>query len=72
MGKQRKSSIVKRAGKFCVRVAYTGSLGKRRELMRRATDRKHARQIQKELVKQLESAEQGNQRAEISELRKPI
>lgn len=62
--KERKGFIVERAGKLYVRVSYTDNLGKRRELMRRAQDRKHARQLQKDLVKQLDSAE-GNQRAEL-------
>ena len=38
-------------------MSYTDSLGKRRELMRRAEDRKHARQLRKDLVKQLDSPE---------------
>jgi hypothetical protein len=45
-------------------VAHTDSLGKRRELMRRAKDKKHARELKKQLVKELASAE-GNPRAEI-------
>jgi hypothetical protein len=65
MAKQRKGSIVERAGKLYVRLSYTDSLGKRREVMRRAKDEARARQLQKELVKQLDSAEQGNQRAEL-------
>lgn len=63
--KDRKGYIVERAGKLYVRVQYTDNLGKRRELKRRAKDRTHARQLQKELTKQLDSAEQGNQRAEL-------
>lgn len=57
MGKERKGSIVERDGKFYVRVSYTDSLGKKRELMRRANDRKHARQLQKELVNKLDSSD---------------
>ena len=53
--KDRKGFIVERAGKLYVRVSYTDNLGKRRELMRRAQDRKHARELQKQLVKQLAS-----------------
>src|SRR5262245_10731785 len=60
----RKGFIVERAGKLYVRVCYTDSLGRRRELMRRAQDRKHARELKKELIKQLDSPE-GNQRAEL-------
>jgi hypothetical protein len=63
MGKERKGSIVEKNGRLYVHVASTDSLGKRRELMRRARDRKHARELQKLLVKQLDSAE--DQRAEI-------
>jgi integrase len=63
--KDRKGYIVERVGKLYVRIQFTDNLGKRRELRRRAKDRSYARQLQKELVKQLESAERGNQRAEI-------
>jgi hypothetical protein len=63
MGKQRKGSIVERAGKLYVRIDYTDQLGKRRELMRRAQNRRHARELKKQLVKQLDSAE--DQRAEL-------
>ena len=65
MGKQRKGSVVERGGRLYVRVAYTDDLGRRRELMRRAQNKKHARELQKQLVKQLASAEPGNQRAEL-------
>jgi|SoiMethySBSTD1v2_1073268.scaffolds.fasta_scaffold227640_2 integrase len=65
MSKERRGCIVEKNGRIYVRVQYTDQLGKRRELMRRATDRKHARQLQKELVKQLDSAEQGNQRPDV-------
>ena len=54
-GKQRKGSIVERDGRFYVRVGYTDDLGKRRELMRRAQNKKHASELQKQLVKQLAS-----------------
>ncbi|SRR6266498_1641632 len=64
MGKERKGWIVEREGKLYVRIQFTDNLGKSRELMRRANDRKHARQLQKELVKQLDSAEE-NPRAEM-------
>src|SRR5215475_13577668 len=64
MGKKRQGSIVKKAGKLYVRVAYTDSLGKRRELMRRAQNRKHAQELKKQLVKDLDSAKE-NPRAEL-------
>src|SRR5687767_6823670 len=62
---ERKGFIVERAGKLFVRVCYTDQLGRRRELMRRAKDRKHARELKKELTKQLENSAEGNQRAEL-------
>jgi hypothetical protein len=65
MSGERKGSIVERAGKLYVRIAYTDSLGKRRKLMRRAQDKKHARELRKQLVKQLEDSAEGNQRAEL-------
>jgi hypothetical protein len=65
MGKTRKRWVVERAGKFYVTAAYTDDLGKRRELMRRNQDKKHAKELKKHLVKQLDSAEPGNQRAEL-------
>jgi len=61
----RKGFIVEKAGKLYVRVCYTDQLGKRRELMRRAQNRKHARELKKELVKQLENSAEGNQHAEL-------
>jgi integrase len=65
MGKQRKGCIVKRDGRLYVRVAYTDDLGKRRELMRRAQNKKHAQELKKQLLKELASAEPGKQRAEL-------
>jgi integrase len=62
---ERKGFIVEKAGKLYVRVCYTDQLGQRRELMRRAKDRKHARELKKQLVKQLENSAEGNQRAEL-------
>jgi integrase len=64
MGKDRRGWIVEREGKLFVRVSYTDNLGKERELMRRARDKKHAGELKRQLVKQLDSAE-GNPRAEI-------
>jgi len=62
--KEKRGFIVKRDGRFYVRISYTDQLGKRRELMRRARDKQHAKQLQKELAKQLDSAGD-NQRAEL-------
>lgn len=63
MSKERRGCIVEKNGRLYVRLQYTDQLGRRRELMRRAQDRKHARQLQKELVKELDAAQEGNQRA---------
>src|SRR5262245_17993730 len=63
--KERKGFVVEKAGKLYVRIAYTDSLGRRRELMRRAKDKKHAKELKKRLVKQLENSAEGNQRAEL-------
>ena len=62
--KEKRGFIVKRDGKLYVRISYTDGLGKRRELMRRARDKQHAKQLQRELTKQLDSAGD-NQRAEL-------
>src|SRR5262249_34960933 len=64
--RERKGFIVEKNGRLYVRIAYTDQLGKRRELMRRAQDRKQARQLRRDLVKQQNSA-QGNQRLENDE-----
>jgi integrase len=57
MSNERKGFIVERNGRLYVRIQWTDNLGKRRELMRRAKDRKHARELKKQLVKQLDSAD---------------
>jgi len=57
MGKERTGFIVERNGRLYVRIQWTDQLGKRRELMRRATDRKHSTELKKQLVKQLDSLE---------------
>jgi integrase len=64
MTRPRKGFIVERAGKLYVRVCFTDSLGKPRELMRRAQNKQHARELKKQLIKQLGSAD-GNERAEL-------
>ena len=64
MGKERRGCIVEKNGRLYVRISYNDQLGKRRELMRRAKDKKHDRELKKQLVKQLDSAE-GNPRAEL-------
>jgi hypothetical protein len=65
MSKDHKGFIVERDGKIYVRGHYTDGLGKRRELMRRADNRKHARQLRKELVKQINPANRGDQVTDI-------
>jgi hypothetical protein len=57
MGKVRTGFIVERNRRLYVRIQWTDQLGDRRELMRRATERKHARELKKQLVKQLDSPE---------------
>src|SRR5262245_25559 len=57
MANERKGFIVERDGRLYVRIQWTDNLGRRRELMRRAQDKKHARELKKELVKQLDSAD---------------
>jgi integrase len=58
--KERTGFLVRRAGgQLYVRISFTDSLGKRRELMRRAKDKQHAKQLQKELSKQLDSIAAG-------------
>jgi hypothetical protein len=71
MSKIRKGWVVERAGKFYVNIGYTDDLGKRRELMRRAENKKHAKKLRKELVEQLASAEPGKQRAELKAKNSP-
>src|SRR5262245_20810730 len=63
MANERKGFIVEKGGRLYVRIQWTDSLGRRRALMRRAQDRKHARELKKELVKQLDSADAEQQLA---------
>jgi hypothetical protein len=62
--RERKGFIAEKGGKLYVRACYTDNLGKKRELMRRAQDRKHARELKKQLLKELDSAD-GNERAAL-------
>jgi hypothetical protein len=64
MTRPRKGFIFEKVGKLYVRICYTDSLGKPRELMRRAKDKQHVRELRKQLIKQLDSAN-GNERAEL-------
>lgn len=54
MARERTGFTVKRNGKLYVRVGYTDSNGKSRELVRRAKDKADAKRIAKQLVAELE------------------
>lgn len=53
--KERKSFVFTRGGKPYARLQFTDENGNRRDLWRRAESSKHARQILKELIKEIES-----------------
>lgn len=53
--KERTGFVIERDGRLYVRVCYTDSLGKKRELMRRAKDRGDAEELRKKLIKQLDA-----------------
>jgi integrase len=53
MAKEQKGCVVERAGKLYVRITYHDSKGKRRELMRRASDKREARKILKQLREEI-------------------
>lgn len=55
MSKERTGWIVKREGRIYVRLTYKDAAGKRRELMRRAEDRKHANQLRRQLLTELDA-----------------
>jgi integrase len=57
MAKDRSGFITERNGKIYVRVAWTDSNGKRREMMRRATDQVEAEQLLEKLQSQLDAAD---------------
>lgn len=54
MARERTGTVIKRQGRIYARITYTGEDGKRHDLTRRATDRKDARKIIKELLTGLE------------------
>jgi hypothetical protein len=59
-GCARKKGLHRREGREALRQGRLyGSLGERRELMRRAKDKTHARELKKQLVKQLENSAKG-------------
>jgi integrase len=55
--KERTGFITERNGNLYVRICYTDSLGKKRELMRRAKDQADAEKLRKKLVKQLDATD---------------
>lgn len=55
MGREKTGSIKVRDGKIYARITYIDESGKRHELMRRAENRTHAKQIIKQLINELEN-----------------
>jgi integrase len=56
MPRPRKGTITKRDSKLYSRVQFTDETGKRRDLWRRATDKAHARQLIRQLLKEIENS----------------
>ena len=56
MPRERKGSILNRDGKLYARVQFTDENGKRRDITRKAESRTHARQIIRQLLKEIESS----------------
>lgn len=56
MARERKGSIVNRDGKLYARVQFTDENGKRRDITRKADSRSHARQIIRQLLKEVENS----------------
>jgi integrase len=56
MARERKGTITKRGGKLYARVQFTDETGKRRDIWRRAENRTHARQLIRELLKEIENS----------------
>jgi integrase len=54
MARERKGFIVQKKGKTYARLTFTDSAGKRHDLMRRADNRTHARELIKGLIRELE------------------
>lgn len=54
MGRQRKGSIIQRDGKLYARVQFVDSAGRKRDLWRKAESRAQARDIIKQLLRQLD------------------
>lgn len=56
MARERKGTITKRDGKLYARVQFKDETGKRRDLWRRAENGTHARQLIRELLREIESS----------------
>ncbi len=56
MARERKGTITERNGKLYARVQFTDEAGQRRDLWRKADNRTHARQLIRELLKEIESS----------------
>lgn len=56
MARERKGTITKRDGKLYARVQFKDETGKRRDLWRRAESRTHARQLIRELLREIENS----------------
>ena len=56
MARERKGTIINRDGKLYARVQFKDETGKRRDLWRRAENRTHARQLIRELLKDVENS----------------
>lgn len=56
MARERKGSVVDRGGKLYARVQFTDGNGKRRDLWRKVENRREARQVTRQLLKQVEES----------------
>ncbi|MDQ2975814.1 MAG: tyrosine-type recombinase/integrase [Acidobacteriota bacterium] len=54
MGRQRRGSVVERKGKIYARVQFSDEQGRRRDIWRRADNRKEARSIAKQLLREVD------------------
>ena len=56
MARERKGSVVERGGKLYARVQFTDENGKRHDLWRKVENRREARQVTRQLLKQVENS----------------
>jgi hypothetical protein len=54
MSRERKGYVVNRNGRLYVRVCYTDEQGDRHDIVRRAKNRTHARELRNEILRELE------------------